>query len=398
MKIVRWRLSAPEGFHTPLLMAAFVGLFFFGTLDNGRGPAYPEILKELGLSNRQGSLLFALTSFVTFLMTVLSSKWLKILDLLRGMRLSWLILSVAAFLIGLSGTLSSPTLLFTAAVVQGLGMGITGMNMNLMIEAGTPVQYRRRAYGGLHATYGIASFFAPLFFTGVKMLGLTWEYFFYILSALGPIIFLCIPGKEEVFAKLPGKDQKFPVPLLFLCLMGMTVGTYVASEIVVSSRLVLFLEEGHALTNAKAGLYLSAFFILLMAGRLFLGLVNGPFSGPPLLIGSLLMSGVFCWLGKQGYFFCFSLTGLSMSIFFPSFMDWVAESFPNEFQKVIKVTMSGLGLHLVAMHLGFGQLADLLGVIKAMDLALYLTGLSLSLLIICIFWNGRLQSQAKAES
>lgn len=382
-------------FNVPLLVAAFVGLFFFGTLDNGRGPAYPEIMHQLTLSNRQGSLLFALTSFIGFLMTIFSTTWLKWFDLLKGMRYSWLILSLASFLFGLSGFLKSPILLFVAALIQGLGMGITSMNMNLMIEVGAPVSHRRRAYGALHATYGIASFFAPLFFTGVKMMGLSWEYFFMILALLGPVLFLSLPSEGEAFAKIPPKNLDLKLPLPFLLVMSMTVGTYVASEIVISSRLVLFLEEGHGLTNAQAGLYLSAFFILLMSGRLLMGLVNIPLSGPILLTGSLLLSGLFCWLGMQGQFIFFSLTGLSMSIFFPSFMDWVAESFPNEFQKVIKFVMSGIGLHLVAMHLGFGQLADLLGVVKAMGLSLFLTATSLILLITSILWNRILQKGAK---
>lgn len=389
-RIVRWRLPGPEGFNVPLLVAAFVGLFFFGTLDNGRGPAYPQIMAELDLTNRQGSLLFALTSLVSFIMTVFSSKWLRLVDLMKGMRLSWLVLSLASFLIGLSGTLQSPIILFIAAIIQGVGMGVTGMNMNLMVEAGAPVTHRRRAYGGLHATYGIASFLAPLLFTGAQLVGLGWEGFFYGLAFLGPILFFVLPAGEETFARIPSKEHVQSIPLPLLILMGMTVGTYVASEIVISSRLVLFLENGHALTNAKAGLYLSGFFILLMVGRLFLGLVDLPIKGPFLLIGSLLLTAVFCWLGKQGQFIFFSLTGLSMSVFFPSYMDWLATSFPDNFQKVTAFVLSGIGLHLVAMHLGFGQLADLLGVVRAMDLALYLTGASFVLLAISLTWTSRL--------
>ncbi len=398
-RVVGWRLPGPDGFNTPLLIAAFVGLFFFGTLDNGRGPAYPKIMAELALTNRQGSLLFALTSLISFFMTVFSSRWLRILDLMKGMRLSWLILSLASFLIGLSGTLQSPITLFIAAIIQGVGMGITGMNMNLMIEAGAPVTHRRRAYGGLHATYGVASFLAPLLFTGVQFIGFGWEGFFYGLACLGPLLFFLMPRGEETFAKVPVKNQSAPVPLLLLILMGMTVGTYVASEIVISSRLVLFLEEGHSLTNARAGLYLSGFFILLMAGRLFLGLVDLPVKGPFLLVGSLLLTGIFCWLGKQGQFLFFSLTGLSMSVFFPSYMDWLASTFPENFQKVTAFVLSGIGIHLVAMHLGFGHLAELLGVIKAMDLALYLTGASLCLLGISLTWVSYLpQSKQRATN
>ena len=391
MKIVRLRSSGAEGFHYQLLVAAFIGLFFFGILDNGRGPAYPEIMKDLGLTNREGSLLFALTSLTSFFVTAFSSRWLKVLDLLRGMRLSWLILAFAAFLIGLSGILRSPLLLFLAGIIQGLGMGVTGMNMNLMVEAGTPVSHRRRAYGGLHAIYGVASFMAPLVFIGIKKFGFSWEYFFFLLSFVGVLIYFLVPHKEEVFAKIPDKSNDVSAPLPLLIIIGLTVGTYVSSEIVISSRLVLFLEEGYNLTNTNAGYYLSAFFILLMSGRLTLGLVDLPIRGATLLISSLLLTGIFCYLGMQGQLYFFSLTGLSMSFFFPSFMDWIAESFPNDFQKVTAFVLSGIGLHLVAMHLGFGQLADQIGVIKAMGLALFLTGVSFIFLIISLLWTQKVR-------
>ncbi|MCF8060180.1 MAG: MFS transporter [Bacteriovoracaceae bacterium] len=392
MNFFRVRLSGTQGFHYHLLIAAFIGLFYFGIFDNGRGPAYPEIMRGLGLSNRQGSFLFALTSLTSFFMTALSSRWLKVLDLLKGMRFSWLILALASFMMGLAGILQNAFLLFLAAITQGIGMGITGMNMNLMIEAGSPVSHRRRAYGALHAIYGVASFLAPLVFTGIKKIGLSWEYFFFFLSTVGPIIFFLVPHKEEIYAKIPDQSKALHLPLPFLILLGLTVGTYVASEIVISSRLVLFLEDGYQLTNAHAGYYLSAFFILLMSGRLLLGLVNLPFKGATLLISSLLITGIFCYLGMQGQLFFFSLTGLSMSFFFPSFMDWMAETFPNDFQKVTKFVLSGIGLHLVVMHLGFGQLADKIGVIKAMGLALFLTGTSLIFLIGSLFWTQKVKA------
>lgn len=378
------KTSRFEHFNLYLLQAAFLGLFYFGMLDNGRGPAYPSIMKDLNLSNWEGSFLFALTSIMSFTMTVLSSHWLKKIKLMQGMKISWIILSLASLCLGLSGVFNNAPLLFAASFIQGTGMGITGMNMNLMVEAGTPVTHRRRVYGALHATYGIASFLAPLFFSALKILGLQWQSFFLILALAGPLLFL-LPNRkgEDIYSTVPPPGNNIPIPFPYLCTLALCVGMYVASEIVVSSRLVLFLEVSHKMSNAEASTYLSAFFILLMGGRLGLGIFNVPVKGQNLLIGSLILTGVFSFLGREIPLF-FSLTGLSMSIFFPSFMDWIAETFPNEFQRVTRFAMSGVGIHLVLMHLGFGKLADSLGVEKAMMLPLILNIVSLTFLTIAL--------------
>jgi len=389
----RFRLPTIEGFNYPLLLAAYLGLFYFGMTDNGRGPAYPQIIRELGLSNREGSFLFALSSFMSFLVPLTSSRWLAKVDLYRAIRASWGFLSLACISIGLSGLWRVAPLLFLGSIFLGMGMGTCGMSMNLMIEAGTPVSHRRRAFGGLHATYGIASFLAPILFRFLMGFGFEWESFFFTMAFVGPLIIFFTPTPETTYALVPNKDSNQKLPLTFLLTLGLCVGTYVASEIVISSRLVLFLEEGLGLSNGEASLYLSGFFILLMLGRLSLSLIHLPIRGEYLLLGSLLLTTIFCLLGMQGHLVFFSLCGLSMSIFFPSFMDWLAETFPEDFQKTTAFVMSGIGIHLVAMHLGFGNLAETLGVVKAMGLALILTLISLVFLGVAFLWSHSLKKK-----
>ena len=385
-------------FNKALLFCAFAGLFYFGLIDNGRGPAYPEILRGLGFSNREGSFLFALTSLLSFLLTIFSHKWLKNLSLEVAMKWGWAFLSLSALFYGLSGFLVSGPLIILASFIQGIGMGMTGMTMNLMVEAASPASHRRRTFSALHGTYGVASFLAPLLYTWFKDFGLSWPHFFFALALLGPVIFIAAPktnDDDQIFSHIPDPNLDFKLPLPFLIILGLTVGTYVASEIVVSSRLVLFLEEGQALTNKEASYYLSGFFIALMGGRLFMGLVDIPFHGSSILLTSLLSTMTLLLLGHQGYLICFSLTGLSMSVFFPAFMDWLADSFPRDFQKTTTFVLSGIGLHLVLMHLGFGQIAEKLGIKKAMGLATLLTLASLVLTLISLSWTKRLQAISK---
>jgi len=366
----------------PLLIVAYASLFFFGITDNARGPAYPEILRQLDLTNTQGSFLFASSSFFSFLLSLSSSKWLRRMHLHQALRVGLSLLVLSCLFMGLSAQFLSPAALIMASLLQGSGMGICGVTMNLMVDKASPQTLRRRAFGGLHATYGIASLIAPLLYAQAIGFGLNWMHFFYFLAGLGPfIIFLPLGPKDKIYSRPTEEKKVAPLPKSLLLTLGLSVGMYVASEIVISSRLVLYLEQGVGMTNRAASLYLSAFFLFLMSGRIAVGLFHFKWQGPTILYASLVSTLVFCAIGLSSYPVFLSLTGLSMSVFFPAFMDWLAESFPNDFQKVTSIVLSGIGLHLVAMHLGFGRVAGHLGVVKAMGLAPLLSFLSLFMLV-----------------
>lgn len=377
----------------PLLILAYSSLFFFGLTDNARGPAYPEILKQLDLSNTQGSLLFASSSFLSFILSLLSNTWLKRIDLSRAMKIGLGQLILSGLFMGMSAQFSNSSLLIAASIFQGSGMGMCGVVMNLMVEKASPAHLRRRAFGGLHSTYAIASVVSPLLYSLVTSFGLNWMHFFYFLAAIGPL-FVFIPShpKEIIYS---GKTDNNPVvrlPMSLLISLGLCVGMYVASEIVISSRLVLYLEQGHGMTNSKANLYLCAFFIFLMIGRLSVSFFHFKLSGPKILFTSLLLTLIFFGPGLGHYPIFLSLTGLSMSVFFPSYMDWLAENFPQDFPKVTSTVLSGIGLHLVAMHLGFGRLAAYIGVRGAMRLAPLLLFISLVILIIATWKISKLRN------
>jgi FHS family glucose/mannose:H+ symporter-like MFS transporter len=366
----------------PLLLVAYSSLFFFGITDNARGPAYPEILRQLDLTNTQGSFLFASSSFLSFVFSLSSHTWLKRMHLHLAIKVGLAQLVLSSLFMGLSAQFTSPVALILASILQGSGMGVCGVTMNLMVDKASPTSMRRRAFGGLHATYGIASLIAPLLYAQAVGFGLNWMHFFYFLAAIGPFfIFMPLGLKEKVYSKPNTKGPQTRLPKSLLLLLGLCVGMYVASEIVVSSRMVLYLEQGRSMSKDTASLYLSCFFLFLMSGRLVVGLVNFKLKGPTILYSSLILTLIFCAIGLTTHPFFLALTGLSMSVFFPSYMDWLAETFPDDFQKITSIVLSGIGLHLVAMHLGFGRIAGHLGVVKAMGLAPLLTFLSHFMLV-----------------
>ena len=74
-------------------------------------------------------------------------------------------------------------------------------------------------------------------------------------------------------------------------------------------------------------------------------------------------------------------------------MDWLIKLFPHDFPQVSSFALSGIGFHLVFMHLGFGRLASRLGLWQAMTLPLILTFFSFIMLMILIIWNHQRRGQ-----
>jgi MFS family permease len=353
-----------------LLVIAYVGLFYLGVVDNARGPIYPHALKDLGLTSSQGSWLFALTSLSGLFITLLTKHWLKLGTSTFLMKASWPIMGAGVFLIGYSYDEQSYALFLIGGFLQGIGAGVCGIIMNLIIAQATTPKYRRRFFGGLHGIYGVASLTVPFLYQKGLDLGWHWSTFYKVM-ALAPLalIPLCHGIKGEPCAVTETRN----VSKLLKSIFGGLLGLYVSVEIVVSSRLVLLLLEGYDFSHHEASANLSLFFLLLMAGRFSLLLFNYPFKGENILRTSLGLTLIFLYLGLNHYPIFLSLSGLTMSIFFPTSMDLINELFPKNAEEVMTAAMSGIGFFLVAMHLGFGQMANIYGVKAAMGSAIAMT-------------------------
>ena len=141
--------------HRGYLVGAFSCLFLVGFGDNMRGPLFPEILRELGLSDAQGGLMFAMScggSIVGALWARrLVSRWSTVRILQLGLGFAFL---------GQGGSALAWDLvsLLAGSFVFGIAGGVLALGQNLMVEEGSPPERRRQGLAGLHSTYG----FPPL--------------------------------------------------------------------------------------------------------------------------------------------------------------------------------------------------------------------------------------------
>ncbi len=100
--------------------------------------------------------------------------------------------------------------------------------------------------------------------------------------------------------------------------LGIAISFYVATEMLIASRLVFYVNEFWHYELDQASSFLSIYFLLLLAGRLFFSFFTVPVKAINLLKGSLLVTIIFYLLGMYVHPYFLVAAGLSMSFFFPT--------------------------------------------------------------------------------
>ena len=168
------------------IVLAYLSLFALGMSDNIRGPLFPEILKNFAVSDTQGSIYYAISSFCgflgSFLVRLLLRKWSRV----RTLQFAIFLMSVG--LIGMGSARDFAWLLVFSGVF-GASLGIIGVVQNTLVSVGSSPAKRQQMLSGLHANYGIASFLAPLVVASVSAWLGSWRFVFWVV-ALVPIALL----------------------------------------------------------------------------------------------------------------------------------------------------------------------------------------------------------------
>ncbi|MFT6067734.1 MAG: MFS family permease [Bacteriovoracaceae bacterium] len=354
-----------------------------GYLDNSRGPAYPLILKDLSLTPSLGAWFFSLASLAGLIVLLTSSKWLPVIGVVRGTKLSLIIMGLGSLFMGFIPYLENQYFfLLLFSIIFGIGQGLVSFCMNLLVAEACTEDTRSRAYSALHSCYGVASFVAPLVFSQFMEWKESWSLFYLVMSFIPFLVFLLVfkIGKGVVVSK----EQPLKTDLSFKrrFIYGGVFSFYVASEIVISTRLIYFLIEGKGISSESAAQSLSFFFLSLMGGRLLFAILPVKDKTYPAMVISLLSSIIIFYFGYTGDPRLLALLGGSMSFYFPMGMNWLNSRFEKGKEQMIASVLTQVGVLLVLMHFFFGELAGKLGVEKALLMAPVLLGISLLFLIV----------------
>ncbi|HEY8270889.1 MAG TPA: MFS transporter [Pseudobdellovibrionaceae bacterium] len=352
----------------PYIIISYFSLFVFGLTDNLRGPLFPEILNTFEISDSFGSWMFAISSISGFAASYVARHLLRRFD-----RKSVLQGGCLSMIFGLLGLAWSPqfNIFLGFSFLLGLSLGIIGLIPNVLVSLGAPPHLKQRLLSGLHAMYGLASFCAPLVVAQVGAITGSWRPVFLVAIA-GPLSLLLyslhsthhnLHEKPERKPEQPSLRKSHPlIPQLFIaCMLSFDV----AGEIMISSRLALFMRREWNFDLQQSSLYVTYFFIAMLVGRALFAIVHFRSSIRTLLSTSIVLTLAAGFAGLYIHPLFLALTGFTIAPFYPLSIAFFSSEFPEDLDSAVSYMMAMDSLMLVFMHLVVGRMTDLWGIHQA---------------------------------
>ena len=343
------------------ILFSYFALFSLGIIDNSRGPIYPELLDLFKINQSEGSFVFTVTSLISFMVTLLSPYWLRKFGVFFSSKIALISHSLACLCMWASVYFNLGFYLFLiGSFFVGIGIGINSLTVNLIISNSVEKTHRRRLFSGLHSMYGISALLAPSILSLLFKHKVPWTIYLLCLSLVPFVIFISfinlkdpsLREQKQIEAKLVKKE---------VFILGTIFSLYVATEMLVSTRLVVYLKEVKSFSMDMASGQLSLFFLLLLLGRLLFSIIHFPLKSVTLLKSSIVFTLITLLLGIYFEPYFLALSGLFMSFFFPMGMDWLSHHYEQEVDLVVAKVMSIVGGVLVLMHYTFGHISTLVG-------------------------------------
>ena len=353
----------------PLILISYASLFVFGISDNIRGPLFPEILKDFNVSDSMGSLMFALSSISGFFASHFTRHLLRRFD-----RKSILQASCLGLTFTLSGMAFAPNFIIFLAlsVLFGMCSGILGLIPNILVPLGASSEKKQQLLSGLHAMYGIASLLAPMLVAAIGFFTKNWRVTFG-LTALAPaaLYIYSLHKSHSPHHEKPKRTaeehkanrKKNFKPQLFLAFM---VSFAVAAEVMLSSRLALYMRRVWNYDLEMSSLYVTYFFIALLFGRLIFTGVKFNRSIIFQLSSCLLITGLCISLGLFAHPLFLIVAGMSVAPFYPLAISLISSEFPDDLDTAVSYMMATDSMMLAIMHILVGKLSDEYGIHQAM--------------------------------
>jgi FHS family glucose/mannose:H+ symporter-like MFS transporter len=382
------------------LFFAYSCMCALGLSDNIRGPLFPELITFFGLTNSMGSLTFALASCAALLGTISSSYVLKKVHLDKLLTFSMLFMGI-----GLLAMALAPSFIWYAvgAIFFGYSLGTTAVSQNFLINETIELRLRTKALSGLHSLYGFSSLLAPYLASQAPMWFLKdgswafladWRSSFYLTSFFCFTLFVVL----MIFKAKPAFEYTFPPasPLpagskfrnkKALIMLGVFFSSYVGAEILISTRLALYMRSYFQMNLEQSSQYVTYFFIFLLIGRILFTLKSFKMDIKRQMNFSLALSLLFLLLGLYLHPFFLALVGLAMAPFYPLAIVYISEISGVYKRKYLTFVMSIQSLLVIFMHLGVGYITDLYGLFSAFGVGVVLLVFS----IVCLNKHPRIQ-------
>jgi fucose permease len=360
---------------------ACLSLFALGWMDNARGPFFPILLSETSASSSEGSLFFALTSFVAIISSALASRFISLFGLKSLLILGGALMTASPF-----GLVFLPDLFgaLITAFLFGASLGFVAVGQNVLVGRIENEEFKRRFFSLLHCFYALAAMTAPL--TVLVLKGyVQWNQILVGVSFLSiPFMFLVFFLKNDSVEK---NSSNFEIELTppkwtdktsFLWILFMSF--YVASELILSTRMVV-LVKSFDFSFDQASHHLFYFFLFMLCSRLLFFVVQ--FNSPAFKVLLLCVSGglISSILGYAINPIFFSIVGGFMGPVFPTVMEVLSKTWPKKFDLVVSRVISLSSFFVVLAHMSVGRLTDLYGIQNSLIVVPVFLSISLLILI-----------------
>lgn len=369
------------------LVFAFASLFTLGLADNIRGTLFPEILNQFKVSNTLGSWLFAASSGAAFIASITATAYLRRYKISSLLFTGVLLLAVGLAVMGFALNFSW---LIAGSLFLGLGIGYMGVAQNLLVAEGVDSKLRSRALSGLHGMYGLASFIAPMLAATTTQAFGKWSGAFYVVAIvsvlfLGLQLLISPNPKFTVHVPVVSADDivKKRISKRALTMVSFFFGFYVVAEILISSRLALYMRTYYQMDLTQSAWYVTWFFLFLLIGRISFAFFHLPFSLKAQLNGFLIGSLLLLVMGLKLHPIFLVLSGLTMAPYYPLCVSYISEISGELSRTFLSIAISFQSLAVVVMHLGVGYMTDQYGLAFALGVGL----LSLIISIICLSFH-----------
>lgn len=379
---------------------ACLSMFVLGLSDNIRGPLFPELLRFFNVTNSEGSLSFAFASTAAFFGNTGGAFVLRRIQLDRLLAISIFLMAVGLFILG---TAVSFGFFLFGALIYGFSIGATGVAQNLLIAESAAPTSQTKSLATLHGLYGLSSLIAPFLasrapgwfsehFSQLKFLS-EWQSSFIITGTLAIVVLLFIlrthpqPGFVSHIQHdeaLHGKKAKLSTLLWFAGFFA----TYVGAEILVSTRLALYMRSYFNMSLEASSDYVTAFFIFLFVGRLFFVFKSFKMALKTQLNFSLVASLLSLLLGLHLHPFFLATIGLTMAPFYPLAIVYISEITGYQKRRFLTFVMGLQSFCIILMHTGVGFLTDEYGLFYAFYVGVFLLLCS----IVCLNFHPEIKS------
>ncbi|MFO0943360.1 MAG: MFS transporter [Pirellulales bacterium] len=335
-------------------VGGFLAFFAFGVIDNLKGPLLPEMLRGDGLSDSQAGAV-VLAAYIGFVVATVASGFLA--DILTNRTVVWISGICLTFgTLGIRWNSDYSSILAWMAII-GYGLGSIELGANgLMIELHTHA--RGRYLNLLSVFHGCGSLIVPLVAAWLIQRGHSWQSIYAAALVLAvPLLVIFWPVRRVVSSE-PSSTEARPSRLSARQLLYrgfnrvmlnyyVTIAAYVATELSVGAWLMEFLQRERQMSVSISSLYLSAFFVLLMLGRLIGAVIVEKLdylvAVAVSLIGSMLCLAIGLWSG-DGMVFFLSISGFCMSIAFPTLTAAVTRLHPQGTGSILGILFAAGGI------------------------------------------------------